>query len=138
MVALYKINLIVALFIGFTIRGLFSLGHHWLGSQRVRNLRGWRRSVYFIGIPNVGVAIGWPLGSAVAGYEAISWRILQNPNTLAASVLVAILISLIFSLFFGAAARRLQSEKRSAEAQLRLHRTPLLVQYLGQCVVADG
>ena len=116
----YKINLIVALFIGFTIRGLFSLGHHWIGSQGVRNLRGWRRSVYFIGIPNVGVAIGWPLGSAVAGYEAISWRILQNPNTLAASVLVAILISLIFSLFFGAAARRLQAEKRAAEAQLRL------------------
>ena len=116
----YKVNLIVVLFIGYSIRGLFALGRRWLGDDGVHKLEGWRRRVYFIGLPNVGVAIGLPLGSTVAGYEAISWRTLQDPNTLAASVVVAVLISLVFSLLFGAAARRLQAEKRAAEAQLRL------------------
>ena len=83
-------------------------------------LQGFRRLAYFIAIPNLGVAIGWPLGSAVAGYEAISWRVLQNSNTLAASVLLAIVVSWIFYLLFSAGARRLQAEKRAAEAQLRL------------------
>ena len=116
----YKINLVVALFVGFAITGLFALGRRLLGAQVLSALQGWRRWAYYIVIPNLGVAIGWPLGSAVAGYEAISWRILQDPNTLVASVLVAVLISLIFSMLFGAAARRLQAEKRAAEAQLRL------------------
>ena len=116
----YQINLVVALFIGFTIRGLFVLGHRWLGTEGVRNLAGFKRMAFFIGIPNLGVAIGWPLGSAVAGYEAISWRLLKDPNALAASVLLALVISFIFYLLFSAAARRLQAEKRAAEAQLRL------------------
>ena len=116
----YQINLVVALCIGFTIRGLFALGRRWLGTEGVRQLKGWRRWVFFLGIPNLGVAIGWSLGSELAGYEAISWRILQNPNTLVASVLVAMVISSAFSLVFGTVARRLQAEKRAAEAQLRL------------------
>ena len=116
----YKINLIVALFIGFAIRGLFALGQLWLGAERIRGLQGFRRMAYYFAIPNLGVAIGWPLGSAVAGYEAISWHVLKNPNTLAASLLLAIVISTIFYLLFSASARRLQAEKRAAEAQLRL------------------
>ena len=116
----YKINLIVALFIGYTINGLFAMGRHWLGTEGIRKLSGWRRMLYFIGVPNVGVAIGWPLGVSVAGYEATSWQLLKNPNALAASVLLVILTSFIFYLLFSAAARRLQAEKRDAEAQLRL------------------
>jgi signal transduction histidine kinase len=116
----YQINLVVSLFIGFTIRGLFVLGHLWLGAEGVRKLRGFKRMAFFIVIPNLGVAIGWPLGSAVAGYDAISWRLLQDPNALAASVLLAVVISFIFYLLFSTAARRLQAEKRAAEAQLRL------------------
>ncbi len=116
----YQINLVVALFIGFTIRGLFMLGHRWLGTEGVRQLTGFKRMAFFIGIPNLGVAIGWPLGSAVAGYEAISWRLLKDPNALAASVLLAMVISFVFYLLFSTTARRLQAEKRAAEAQLRL------------------
>lgn len=116
----YKVNLVVALFIGFIIRGLFSLGFHVLGLQRIRSLVGFRRLAYFVGLPLLGVAVGWPLGAAVAGYEAISWRLLENPNALAASILVAIALTIIFYQIFAASARRLQAEKRAAEAQLRL------------------
>jgi signal transduction histidine kinase len=116
----YKINLIVALFIGFAIRALFALGHLWLGLDGVRRLQGFRRLAYFIAIPNLGVAIGWPLGATVVGYDAITWRVLEDPNALAASVLLAVVISLVFYMLFSAGARRLQAEKRAAEAQLRL------------------
>ena len=116
----YTINFILALCIGFTIQGLFALGQHWLGSEGIRKLKGWRRIAYFIGLPNLGVAIGWPIGSALAGSEAATWRMLQNPNALAGSFLVGGLISLGFYWIFSAGARRLQAEKRAAEAQLRL------------------
>jgi ABC-type nitrate/sulfonate/bicarbonate transport system permease component len=73
----------------------------------------WRISLaYYIGVPNLGVAIGWPLGSAVMGYEAISSRQLENPGALAASILIAVVISLVFYLLFSAAARRLQAACR--------------------------
>ena len=120
----YKINLIIALFIGFTIRGLFVLGHHWLGTEGIRKLSGWRRVAYFIGIPILGLAIGWPLGAAVMGYETNSSRLLDSSNALAGSLLqallLAFLISLVFYWIFRVGARRLQAEKRAAEAQLRL------------------
>ena len=116
----YQINLVVALFIGFTIRGLFVLGAQWLGVERIRAFSHLQRIAYFNGIPMLGVAIGWPLGSIVVGYEGISWHLLQNPNALAASILLAIVISSIFYMLFSAGARRLQAEKRAAEAQLRL------------------
>ena len=116
----YKINLILALCIGFTIGGLFALGRHWLGSEAIRKLSGWRRIAYFIGLPNLGVAIGWPLGTALAGAEATTWRVLESPDALLGSLLVGVALSLIFYWIFSAGARRLQAEKRAAEAQLRL------------------
>ncbi len=116
----YQINLIVALFIGFTIRGFFAVGYYFLGLQRLRSLSGPKRFFFFSGVPLLGLAIGWPLGATVAGYDAISWRLLEDPNSLAASVLVALAITTIFYMIFHAAARRLQAEKRAAEAQLRL------------------
>lgn len=116
----YKINLVMALFIGFAIRGLFVLSTHWLGVERIRRFSTLQRIAYFNCVPLLGVAIGWPLGSLVAGYEGISWHLLQNPNSLAASILLAVVITSIFYMLFSAGARRLQAEKRAAEAQLRL------------------
>jgi len=116
----YGVNLVVALCIGFTIRGLFQLGHYWLGSAKIRRLGRWGRLAYFIGLPNLGVAIGWPLGAAIMGYEAIPASRLENPSALAGSILFVVIVSVIFYLLFSAAARRLQAEKRAAEAQLRL------------------
>ncbi len=116
----YQINLVVSLCIGFSIRGLFVLGHRWLGTAGIRKLSGWKRLAYFIGVPNLGVAIGWPIGASLAGYEAISWRVLHDPNALVGSMLFALIVSFVFYLLFSSAASRLKAEKRAAEAQLRL------------------
>jgi two-component sensor histidine kinase len=116
----YGINLQVSLVIGFICHFLFFATGRWLGPDRIRAFSSGQRTVYFSSVPLVGTAIGWPLGAWLAGYELISWRVLDNPNGLAASLLVALVITVIFHLLFAAKARQLQAEKKAAEAQLRL------------------
>lgn len=116
----YQINLVISLFIGFAIRGLFLLGRKLLGLERVQMLNGLPRFFYFSGIPMVGVAIAWPLGAAVAGLEVPYFQVLKDPVSLAASLAATLVIILIFNLLFGTAARRLKAEKRAVQAQLRL------------------
>jgi LytS/YehU family sensor histidine kinase len=91
-----------------------------LGAERIRHFGGWQRTIYFTSVPLVGTAIGWPLGAWVAGYRLISWRLLNDSNALAATVLIALVITLIFHFIFAAKARQLEAEKKAAEAQLRL------------------
>ncbi len=116
----YKINLVVALAIGLLTHGLFSFAKRLLTRARVRALTGFARIAYFNGIPLLGVAIGWPLGATLVGYDAITWRLLQDSNALFASISLALVIAGVISLLFSASARRLQAEKKAAQAQLRL------------------
>jgi signal transduction histidine kinase len=116
----YQVNLVVSLCIGMSIGALFMLGRRWVGAARLRALPAPLRTLYFVGLPLVGTAIGWPLGAALTSYRQIKWQALQDPNNLAATVLMGLIVSSIFSLLFGAKARQLQAEKRAAEAQLRL------------------
>ena len=116
----YQINLVISLFIGFAIRGLFLLGRKLLGLERIQKLNGLPRFFYFSGIPMVGVAIAWPLGAAVAGLDVPYLQVLKDPVSLTASLAATLVIILIFNLLFATAARRLKAEKRAVQAQLRL------------------
>jgi len=116
----YQINLVISLFTGFAIRGLFALGHKLLGLEQIQKLNGLPRLLYFSGIPIVGLAIAWPLGAAVAGLDVPYWQVLKDPVSLAASLAATLVIILIFNLLFATAARRLKAEKRAVQAQLRL------------------
>jgi glucose-6-phosphate-specific signal transduction histidine kinase len=116
----YSINLAVALCIGYTVHLLFAISARLMGPARLRALQGLPRTLYFAGIPMLGTAIGWPLGSLLTGYKLIRWPSLSNGNAVAATLLVSLLLSFIFHLIFTAKARQLQAEKRAAEAQLRL------------------
>ncbi len=116
----YGVNLQVSLVIGFLCHFLYFATGRLIGPARIRSFSGWQRTLYFSSVPLVGTAIGWPLGAWVSGYSLISWRVLNNPNALAASVLIALVITLIFHFIFAAKARQLQAEKKAAEAQLRL------------------
>jgi signal transduction histidine kinase len=116
----YGINLQVSLVIGFICHFLFFATGRLLGGERIRHFGGWQRTLYFTSVPLVGTAIGWPLGAWVAGYRLISWRVLNDSNALAATVLIALVITVIFHFLFAAKARQLEAEKKAAEAQLRL------------------
>ena len=116
----YRINLVVSLFIGFSIRGLFALGLYVLGQKRIDGLSGIARLAYFCGVPLVGVCIGCPLGMAAAGYGDVVFSLVQSPQSLLATGILTLVITAFFYILFSVRAQRLQAEKRAVEAQLRL------------------
>ncbi|MDE2145891.1 MAG: histidine kinase [Burkholderiales bacterium] len=116
----YGINLVVSLCIGLSIQALFSIGYRLVDIGRVRAAGPLRRTLFFMGLPLLGVAIGWPLGAAITGYRPIGGHLFENPNALVGTLGVVIVITAFFMLLFRAQARQLQAERRAAEAQLRL------------------
>ncbi len=116
----YGINLVVCLCIGLSIQAMFAIGHRLFDVDRVRAAGAPWRTLYFTGLPLLGLTIGWPLGAWLTGYRQIGWHLFEDPNALAGTLGVAMLITAIFQLLFSAKARQLQAEKRAAEAQLRL------------------
>ena len=60
------VNLVVAFCIGLAIRALFVGGNVALGYERVQALTGWRRWLYFVGLP----LLGWCL----AGMQGVVGR----------------------------------------------------------------
>ncbi len=119
--AWYLANAIVSLTIGFCVRAAFWLAERLLGALRVRMLVPWQRSLYFFIVPTLGVLVGWPLGMVWGfGVDVRGFFPLDQPSLLATSLLLLVLISGVFQLFFRGSARRIQAENRATEAQLRL------------------
>ena len=116
----YRVNLVISLCIGFSIRALFTVGYRVLGAERVRDLAGVRRLLYFNVVPIVGVLIGWSVGIALVGEVAVAWRMMADPQSLVASSLLTVGITAGFYLVFSSQARRLKAERSAAEARLRL------------------
>jgi hypothetical protein len=103
-----------ALTIGFTIHALFALLARAIGAERIRSFDAKRRGLFFVGVPLLGVAIGWPLQSWFLsrgggfGYD--------DPGT----VLKLIVVTLVITMHFDAKAREIEADKRATEARLRL------------------
>jgi signal transduction histidine kinase len=116
----YGLNLVVSCCVGFTIHALYDLGAWALGIERIRSLRGWRRALYQAGVPIAGLLVGWPLGLWIVSHE-VPWLLpSMNANSLAASLLVALLIAVGFSQHFITKANQILAEQRATEAQLKL------------------
>jgi two-component sensor histidine kinase len=116
----YGINLAIVLCVGLVIHLLFRLGEHVLGAARIRRFTSPMRGLYFGGLPLLGTAIGWPVAATLLGQEGPGWFRLSDPNTIAGSLLLSALVSLVIYQFFAAKGRQVQAEKRATEAQLRL------------------
>jgi two-component sensor histidine kinase len=115
----YGINLVISLCVGVAIRLLFMALLPLLGAERLRRLSHLQRALFFSSVPLLGVALGGPVGLWLTGTGNI-WIDLRDGNSIAATVLLSLLISTIFYLIFNAKARQLQAEQRASEAQLRL------------------
>ena len=119
--AWYLANAIVSLTIGFCIRCAFWLAERIVGSARLQRLAPWQRSLYFAVVPLAGVTIGWPLGMRWAfDVDVRAFFPLDRPSLLWSTVLIMLLVSAAFQLFFRSAALKIQAENRATEAQLRL------------------
>ena len=115
----YGRNLVVSLFIGFAIQGLFRLARGLLGTDRIRALDGWRRTVFFATVPLLGVAIGWPLGLALLFGNLRMFDGMTGGDVLSMLVIMA-LITTAFLTYFSLRHKEIRAEMRASEAQLRL------------------
>jgi signal transduction histidine kinase len=119
--AWYRANLIVSMSIGFAVRGAMWLADLVIGPARVMRWPSWLRSLYFFVTALAGVAVGWPLGVYWGtGVDLRSLLVVEHPEMLATSVIVAVLITALFAQFFASKARQIQAENAATEAQLRL------------------
>jgi signal transduction histidine kinase len=115
----YWRNLVVALTIGVIIQGLYKAAFRLFGYARVMALRGWRRSLFFSGLPLVGTAIGWPLGISLLFGDLRQFSGLTSGNVMSLVVL-ALMISYGFHTYFSLRTKRVIAEMAASEAQLRL------------------
>lgn len=116
----YGNNLIVSLCIGYSIHLLFLLGGKLFGAARIQRFRAVERAAYFIGMPLIGVTIGWPLGLSLLRGGDVTWVRWENVGVLAGGFALSLVLSLFLFTIFNARARQALAEKQAAEAQLRL------------------
>ena len=117
--SLYGQNLVVALVIGLVIQILYRLAFATFGARRIQAVQGWRRTLFFSGIPLLGTAIGWPIGISLVFGGLHQFSGLTSGN-LVSLVVLALLISYGFHTYFSLGVRRVRAEMRATEAQLRL------------------
>ena len=115
----YGQNLAVALVIGYVTHGLYTLGYAILGHQRVAAMQSWERTLFFAGLPLLGVAIGWPIGVTLLFGDLRVLRSLNGADVLTL-VVIALMVTAMLSTFFSLRIKRIRAEMRANEAQLRL------------------
>lgn len=119
--ATYGTSLVIAWVTGFTVHALFSLARVLFNADRVERWPQRRRGLLFAGIPMLGVALGWPLGVTLAGFDLRQWFTSPPARAVVMTMIpLSLLISVLFFLYFSVQARRVKAEQRATEAQLRL------------------
>jgi signal transduction histidine kinase len=117
----YGKNFVVCFTIAALIHLMFEGARLLMGGPaRLRRMQPWQRSVFFAGIPMLGVVVGWPLGIALSGSADILPFVLRSPVALTLTVTLALGISLAMHFYAAARTRQVEAEKRATEAQLRL------------------
>ena len=117
----YGANAVVSLTIGFAVRFAFWASRRLLGNERIAGFTAWQRWLYFSAVPLAGVAIGWPLAMRWAmDVDVRNFFPADKPALLLGSILVVLLITAAFQMFFWTKSRQIQAEDRASEAQLRL------------------
>ncbi len=116
----YGRHLVVCLAIGGTIHLLFDLARWRLGGQaRLAHWSPAGRSLFFAGLPMLGVLIGWPLGMTLVGLDLREW-LSRSREVVVGSVTLSLLITFLMHQWFSAKSRQVEAERRATEAQLKL------------------
>ena len=112
-------NYLVAAIISYTIQGLFRLTFAVFGTRWLPRLAGWQRSTFFSGIPLLGTAIGWPIGMCIL-YGRVPLMAGLTSGTVVSLVVVSLMVSVLFHLYFSLRHKEMRTRMRANEAQLRL------------------
>ena len=118
--AWYGRNLVVSVAITLCIQALLLLARQALGAQRVRSLRPWQRSVFFTSVSLLGVALGLLLGGWLLGGHDVGFAVSLDANSLAATLLLGGLISVVFWLIWSARSAEIAARMQATEARLQL------------------
>ena len=112
-------NYVVAAVISFLIQGLFRLCFRLFGTAWLATLASWKRTLFFSGVPLLGTAIGWPIGMALI-YGRLPVVAGMTSGSIISLVVVMLMISALFHLYFSLRHKEMKSRMRANEAQLRL------------------
>ena len=112
-------NYLVAAIISYTIQGLFRLTFAVFGTAWLAGLAGWKRTTFFSGIPLLGTAIGWPIGMSIL-YGRVPLLAGLTSGTVVSLVVVSLMMSMLFHLYFSLRHKEMRARMRANEAQLRL------------------
>ncbi len=118
--AQYLAYLVVSVAIGYSIQALFSLSRQVLGVARIQRFTAWQRSLYFSAVPITGVIVGMLIGLTLLGSHVHTWATSGEPNSVVGSIVFALLVWALFSVYFSTRHRRILAERRAALAQLQL------------------
>ncbi|MDP3224936.1 MAG: hypothetical protein Q8M96_17510, partial [Rubrivivax sp.] len=104
----YGKNFVVCFTIAALIHLMFEAGS-WLlgGPPALRKLKDWQRSVFFGGIPLLGVLIGWPIGMVFSGSADILPRMMGSAGSIAMFTTLGLGTSLLLHFYFGTKAKQL-------------------------------
>ncbi|RQP25648.1 sensor histidine kinase [Piscinibacter terrae] len=114
----YPRNLIISGTIIAIIHVLFEVGFAAFTRQRIRRFNRWQRTLFFSGIPAVGVYTGWPLGYALAGGQVGDF--FTNTNSIVGSLLFSGLMTLLMAVYWSSRHRETQAQAMATEARLKL------------------
>jgi signal transduction histidine kinase len=118
----YTQQWIVCTTVGSIIHLLFSAAVPLAGGPRA--IRRWpnrKRTLFFGGIPLLGLLLGWPLGVELAGGDVVAWFGSRNGlRIIVGSLLIALVITFLMHHFFASKSRQFEAERRAAEARLQL------------------
>lgn len=118
----YLKNFTVCLTIACTIHLMFDACRLTFAKPaRVQGWPSWLRTVFFSGIPLLGVVLAWPLGVWLAGQNVVVWfGSSDGRNIVVGTVLTSLLITFLLHHWFAGKAAEMEAERRATEAQLRL------------------
>lgn len=118
----YGKNLIVCTAVCVVIHVLFDLLRAlWATPRRINGWAPWQRTLFFTGVPMLGVVLGWPLGLWLAGAEVSRWLVSERgTNMLVGTLMVSLIITFVLHHWFLTRTRQIDADRRATEAQLRL------------------
>lgn len=117
----YGLSLVVSLVISYLIHALYDLAAWRIGAERINAWRPWQRNLFFTVVPLVGVAIGWPLGVQLMGFQfSLTTRAPSATNANLMMLMFVLMFSVLLNVYFTGQARAQAAERAAAEARLKL------------------
>ncbi|HUL67116.1 MAG TPA: histidine kinase [Burkholderiaceae bacterium] len=111
-------NFVVAQCIGFSIHILFRLGLRLLGPERLDAFTLRQRALFYVGVPILGVLIGYALGLSLLGVD-VQRLVFESPRVLLQIIFFSVLLSAFWYRYMANKARLGRAEAEREQERVR-------------------